>query len=159
MLAYQEEKQERFHGVFLCRLMLGLSQLNPSCRFNAQPPRKQPAHNHLALRFHDCSQAHTVYVSRAYVTQYNGRGWAYYFFFPLFVSWPERIRGIDVFTASQFPYPCCCAQIYRVKILVWPSVEVESSLSGDSFCLGKHTHRLLNYTKYLLMKRSIKERP
>lgn len=96
---------------FLCRLMLGSSQLNPSRRCDVQPPRKQLAHNHSALCFHDCSQAHIVYVSGAYVTQYNGRSWAYYFFFPLFVLWPERNRGIDVFTLSRFPYPRSYAQI------------------------------------------------
>lgn len=78
--AYQEEKACRGSTVFfLCRLTLGPSQLNPSC--DVQPPRKQLAHNHSALRFHDRSQAHTLYVSGAYVTKYNGRGWPYYFFF------------------------------------------------------------------------------
>ncbi len=120
ILAHQEEKQERFSRWFLCRWMLGSSQLNPSCRCDVQPPRKQLAHYHSALCFHDCSQAHTVYVSGAYVTQYNGRGWAYYFFFPLFVLWAKRNRGLDVSTASQFPCPRSCAQIYRVKILGWP---------------------------------------
>lgn len=52
---------------FLCRLMLDSFQLNPSCRCDVQTPRKQLAHNHSALCFHDCSQAHTVYVSGAYV--------------------------------------------------------------------------------------------
>ena len=70
---------------FLCRLMRGSSQLNPLHRCDVQPPRKQLAHSHSAPCFHDCSQAHIVYVSGAYVTRYNGSGWAYYFRFPLFV--------------------------------------------------------------------------
>lgn len=119
----------------------------------------QLAKNHSALCFHDRGRAHTVYVWGAYVTQYSGRGWAYYFFFsPLFVLWPERNGGIDVFTASRPPCPRSCAQIYRLRILGRPPLWWRVACQGTVSVCG-NTQGLFKLYKALVNERSIKEGP
>lgn len=39
----------------------------------------------------------------------------------------ERNRGIDVSAESQLPYRCSCAQIWRVEILGWSPLRLESA--------------------------------